>query len=210
MIDLTQYKELMKCKKQMKKIEKECDKQFRKEFRENPNLSSERYDELYLPYTKFKQEIYTSMLFKIFVELNPVVVEHRTGERLKFSEVFGTDFETINENVKMQIYMMAEESSVVYKFDEDLKNTKEDITVGGDFYFKEQLGFENDIFRKGQIETYGYMCGLPKKKWFSISSDEKTNFRKMFLAKSQREQARYMNENYGMNYNLNDFPDDEK
>ena len=210
MIDLTQYKELMKCKKQMKKIEKECDKQFRKEFKENPNLSSERYDEIYLPYSKFKQEIYTKMLYNIFIELNTVVVEHRTGERLRFIKVFGTDFEAIDENVKMQIYMMAEENSVVYKFDEDLKNTKEDITIGGDFYFKERPGFENDIFRKGQIETYGYMCGLPKKKWFSISSDEKTNFRKMFLAKSQREQARYMNENYGMNYNLNDFPDGEK
>ena len=210
MIDLTQYKELMKCKKHMTKIEKECEKQFRKEFRENPNMTMDRRHEILQPYYNIKDNVYTKMLFDILLELNPVVVEHRTGEHLRFNEVFGEDFETIYEKVKLHIYKMAEESSVIYKFYDNLKRTDEKIIKGGDYLDKENPGYENNIFRNGQISEYGYISGVPKKEWFSLTYEEKEKCEKIFLEKSQREQARYMNENYGMNYNLNDFPDDEK
>ena len=210
MIDLTQYKELMKCKKHMTKIEKECEKQFRKEFRENPNMTMDRRHEILQPYYDIKDNIYTKMLYDIFIDMNPIIIEHRTGERLKFLEVFGGNFEILDNRYKLQVYLMAEENSIMYKFLDDLKRTDDIVKKGGNYEKKMEIGFEAPILRNGLVKEDGYQCGLPLKTWRKLSYEERTYYDEEFCKKSQREQARYMNENYGMNYNLNDFPDDDK
>ena len=210
MIDLTQYKELMKCKKRMTKIEKECEKQFRKEFRENPNMTMDRRHEILQPYYDIKDNIYTKMLYDIFIDMNPIIIEHRTGEQLKFLEVFGKSYEILDNRYKLQVYLMAEENSIMYKFLDDLKRTDDIVKKGGNYEKKMEIGFEAPILRNGLVKEDGYQCGLPLKTWRKLSYEERTYYDEEFCKKSQREQARYMNENYGMNYNLNDFPDDEK
>ena len=210
MIDLTQYKELMKCKKQMTKIEKECEKQFRKEFRENPDMTMDRRHEILQPYYDIKDNVYTKMLYDIFIDMNPIIIEHRTGEQLKFLEVFGKNYEILDNRYKLQVYLMAEESSIMYKFLDDLKRTDDIIKEGGNYDYNLPVGGEPAILRNGKEIKEGYMFGLPYNIYRTTPNEDLKDYYEMWENLSPRGQARYMNEKYGMNYNLNDFPDDDK
>ena len=87
MIDLTQYEELTKVYKQAQKIDRECDKNFNKAKRINFEDATKNRRKFSEPIRQFQETIFAETAFKVLLKLNPVLIEHRTGKKLKFIEV---------------------------------------------------------------------------------------------------------------------------
>ena len=209
MIDLTQYKELMKCKKQMKKIEKECEKLVNKEKKINFEKAMEKYDEIYKPYKKYIHTTFAETVFNLLTQLNPKLIEHRTGKKLKFNEVFGDDFNKLNESMVIHLYKLANETSAIYKYEDEVKRLDEKILKGGDYLKPCEIGFETPVWRNGEELECSYQYGLPIEVWKQISYEEKVKNDEMFESLSQRERAEYMNKTYKMKYKLKNYSNEK-
>ena len=55
------------------------------------------------------------------------MIEHRTGKKLKFIEVFGRDFSKLAQRMALNVIMFVRESSITYKFKDDTKMLNERI-----------------------------------------------------------------------------------
>ena len=209
MIDLTQYEELTKVLKQAQKIEKESDNNFNKEKRINFDDAIKNIRKFSEPCREFQDTIFAKTAFEVLTHLNPILVEHRTGKKLKFSEVFGEDFEKLTEDMVIHVYKLVIEKSVFYKFKDDVKLLNGYVDEGGDYKKPCQIGVESPIWRNGEIIDYGYLYGLPRNVWEKMSYEERIANNEKFISMSQRERAEYMNKNYGMKYKLKDYSNDK-
>ena len=61
------------------------------------------------------------------------MIEHRTGKKLKFIEVFGRDFSKLAQRMALHVIMLVRESSIIYKFKDDVKKLNERIIKNGDY-----------------------------------------------------------------------------
>lgn len=133
MIDLTQYEELTKVYKQAQKLERECEKQVNKAKRIDFEKAMQDYDKIYEPYIKFRDTVLAQTIFNFLLKLNPVLIEHRTGKKLKFVEVFGRDFSKLTQSMVLHVIMLVRESSIIYKFQDEIKMLNERIIKNGDY-----------------------------------------------------------------------------
>ncbi len=209
MIDLTQYEELTKVLKQAQKLERECEKKVNKEKRIDFDKAMQNYDKIYEPYTIYQDTIFAKTAFEVLAHINPILVEHRTGKKLKFSEVFGDNFEKLTEDMAITIYLLVNETSVIYKFNDDVKKLHGEIEKGGEYSWKCELGFETPIWRNGEEIECGYEFGLPQDVRSEMTPEQRRQSRLAFEAMSDRERAEYMNKNYGMKYKLKDYSNDK-
>ncbi len=209
MIDLTQYEELTKVLKQAQKLERECEKKVNKEKRIDFDKAMQDYDKIYEPYTIYQDTIFAKTAFEVLSHINPILVEHRTGKKLKFSEVFGEDFEKLTEDMVIHVYKLVNELSVNYKFEEETKRLDGKIIKGGDYERPCQLGFETPIWRNGEEIERGYEFGAPLDVRSKMTPEQRRQSRLAFQAMSDRERAEYMNKNYGMKYKLKDYSNDK-
>ncbi len=205
MIDVTQYEKLLKVYKQSQKLERECEKKVNKEKRIDFDKAMQDYDKIYEPYTIYQDTIFAKTAFEVLTHLNPILVEHRTGKKLKFSEVFGEDFEKLTEDMVIHVYKLVNELSVNYKFKEETKRLDGKIIKGGDYEKPCQLGFETPIWRNGEEIERGYEFGAPLDVRSKMTPEQRRQSRLAFQAMSDRERAEYMNNNYGMKYKLKDY-----
>ena len=205
MIDLTQYEELTKVLKQAQKIERECDKNFNKAKRINFDDAIKNIRKFSEPCREFQDTIFAKTAFEVLTHLNPILVEHRTGKKLKFSEVFGEDFEKLTEDMVIHVYKLVNELSVNYKFEEETKRLDGKIIKGGDYERPCQLGFETPIWRNGEEIDSGYEYGISYLEQRDMTVEERIQNMNKFLSMSDRERAEHMNKNYGMKYKLKDY-----
>ena len=209
MIDLTQYEELTKVYKQAQKLERECEKQVNKAKRINFEKAMQDYDRIYEPYIKFRDTIFAETAFNVLLKINPVLIEHRTGKKLKFVEVFGRDFNKLTKSMVLHVIMLVRESSIVYKFKVDVKMLNEISIKNGDYERPCQVGFESPIWRNGEEIDAGYQYGIPSDEWLNLSYEGKVKNDEKFESMSQRERAEYMNKNYGMKYKLKNYSNEK-
>ncbi len=209
MIDLTQYEELTKVYKQAQKIDRECDKNFNKAKRINFEDATKNRRKFSEPIRQFQETIFAETAFKVLLKLNPVLIEHRTGKKLKFVEVFGRDFNKLTKSMAINVYIMVCEKSIVYKFKEEVKMVNGQIDEGGDYKRPCQIGFEMPIWRDGKEIDSGYQYGIPSNEWLKLSYDGKVKNDNKFESMSQRERAEYMNKNYGMKYKLKNYSNEK-
>ena len=209
MIDLTQYEELTKVLKQAQKIERERDKNFNKAKRINFDDAIKNIRKFSEPCREFQNTIFAKTAYEVLTNLNPILVEHRTGKKLKFSEVFGEDFEKLTEDMVIHVYKLVNELSVNYKFEEETKRLDGKIIKGGDYERPCQLGFETPIWRNGEEIERGYEFGAPLDVRSKMTPEQRRQSRLAFQAMSDRERAEYMNNNYGMKYKLKDYSNDK-
>ena len=209
MIDLTQYEELTKVYKQAQKLERECEKQVNKAKLINFEKAMQDYDKMYEPYIKFRDTVLAQTIFNFLLKLNPVLIEHRTGKKLKFVEVFGRDFSKLTQSMVLHVIMLVRESSIIYKFQDDIKMLNERIIKNGDYEKLCQIGFETPIWRNGEEIDGGYQYGIPSNEWLKLSYDGKVKNDNKFESMSERERAEYMNKNYGMKYKLKNYSDEK-
>ena len=209
MIDLTQYEELTKVYKQAQKIDKECDKNFNKAKRINFEEATKNRRNFSEPIRQFQDTIFAETAFNVLLKINPVLIEHRTGKKLKFVEVFGRDFNKLNKSMAINIYIMVCEKSIVYKFKEEVKMVNGQIDEGGDYKRPCQIGFEMPIWRDGKEIDSGYEYGISYAEKRKMSLEEIEKRMDKFELMSQRERAEYMNKNYGMKYKLKNYSDEK-
>ncbi len=209
MIDLTQYEELTKVYKQAEKLERECEKQVNKAKRINFEKAMQDYDKIYQPYTTFQDTIFAETGFNVLFKINPVLIEHRTGKKLKFVEVFGRDFSKLTKDMIIHVYKLVIETSVVYKFKDDVKMVNGQIAEGGKYKKPCQIGFEMPIWRNGEEIDAGYQYGIPSDEWSNLPYEGKVKNDEKFISMSKRERAEYMNKNYGMKYKLKNYSDEK-
>ena len=209
MIDLTQYEELTKVYKQAQKLERECEKQVNKAKLINFEKAMQDYDKIYEPYIKFRDTVLAQTIFNFLLKLNPVLIEHRTGKKLKFVEVFGRDFSKLTQSMVLHVIMLVRESSIIYKFQDDIKMLNERIIKNGDYDKPCQIGFEMPIWRNGEELDSGFEFGLPLYIKIKMTSEQLKKHRIIFKSMSQRERAEYMNKNYGMKYKLKNYSDEK-
>ncbi len=209
MIDLTQYEELAKVYKQSQKLERECEKNFNKAKRINFDEAIKIRRKFSEPCREFQNTIFAKTAFEVLTHINPILVEHRTGKKLKFSEVFGEDFEKLTEDMTINVYLLANEISVVYKFVDDVKMLNGEIKKGGDFEKSCQIGFETPIWRNGEEIDSGYEYGISYLEQRDMTIEERMQNMNKFLSMSDRERAEHMNKNYGMKYKLKDYSNDK-
>lgn len=205
MIDLTQYEELTKVYKQAQNLERECEKEVNKEKRIDFDKAMENYDKIYEPYMQYKYDVLAREVFKALTKLNPILVEHRTGKRLSFVEIFGGDFNKLSKTMINNLLMLTREKSIVYKFEDDAKLLNGSFDHGGDYSWQNKIGFESSIWRNGEEVDCGYQYGMPKNMRDKLSYDDKVKNDEKFESMSDRERAEYMNNNYGMKYKLKDI-----
>ena len=209
MIDLTQYEELTKVYKQAQKIDRECDKNFNKAKRINFEEATKNRRKFSEPIRQFQNTIFAETAFNVLLKLNPVLIEHRTGKKLKFIEVFGRDFSKLTKDMIIHVYKLVIETSVVYKFKDDVKMVNGQIAEGGNYKKPCQVGVERPIWRNGEEIDAGYLYGIPTYKWEIISYEERMSYIEKFLSMSERERAEYMNKNYGMKYKLKNYSNEK-
>ena len=209
MIDLTQYEELTKVYKQAQKLERECEKQVNKAKRIDFEKAMQDYDKIYEPYTTFQDTIFAETGFNVLLKINPVLIEHRTGKKLKFIEVFGRDFNKLTKSMVITIYLLINETSVMYKFKDDVKMPNGNINKGGKYESPCQIGFETPVWRNGEEIECCYECGIPQEVRSKMTPAERIQNRLKFQSMSQRERAEYMNKNYGMKYKLKNYSDEK-
>ncbi len=145
MIDLTQYEELTKVLKQAQKLERECEKKVNKEKRIDFDKAMQDYDKIYEPYTQYKYDVLAKEVFNTLNRLNPILVEHRTGKRLTFVEIFGGDFNKLSKTMINNLVMLIREKSIVYKFEDDVKLLNGSFDHGGDYAWKNKIGFDQKV-----------------------------------------------------------------
>ena len=209
MIDLTQYEELTKVYKQAQKIDRECDKNFNKAKRINFEEATKNRRKFSEPIRQFQDTVFAETAFKILLKLNPVLIEHRTGKKLKFVEVFGRDFSKLTKIMAITIYLLINEISVMYKFKDDVKMLNGDINKGGKYESPCQIGFETPVWRNGEEIECCYECGIPQEVRSKMTPAERIQNRLKFQSMSQRERAEYMNKNYGMKYKLKNYSNEK-
>ena len=209
MIDLTQYEELTKVYKQAQKIDRECDKNFNKAKRINFEEATKNRRKFSEPIRQFQDTVFAETAFKVLLKLNPVLIEHRTGKKLKFIEVFGRDFNKLTKSMAINVYIMVCEKSIVYKFKEEVKMVNGQIDEGGDYKRPCQIGFEMPIWRDGKEIDSGYEYGISYAEKRKMSLEEIEKRMDKFELMSQRERAEYMNKNYGMKYKLKNYSNEK-
>ena len=209
MIDLTQYEELTKVYKQAQKIDRECDKNFNKAKRINFEEATKNRRKFSEPIRQFQNTIFAETAFNVLLKLNPVLIEHRTGKKLKFIEVFGRDFSKLTKDMIIHVYKLVIETSVVYKFKDDVKMVNGQIAEGGKYKKSCQIGFEMPIWRNGEEIDAGYQYGIPSDEWSNLPYEGKVKNDEKFISMSKRERAEYMNKNYGMKYKLKNYSDEK-
>ena len=209
MIDLTQYEELTKVYKQAQKIDRECDKNFNKAKRINFEEATKNRRNFSEPIRQFQDTIFAETAFNVLLKINPVLIEHRTGKKLKFVEVFGRDFNKLTKSMIMHVYKLVIETSVVYKFKDDVKMPNGNINKGGKYESPCQIGFETPVWRNGEEIECCYECGIPQEVRSKMTPAERIQNRLKFQSMSQRERAEYMNKNYGMKYKLKNYSDEK-
>ena len=209
MIDLTQYEELTKVYKQAQKIDRECDKNFNKAKRINFEEATKNRRKFSEPIRQFQNTIFAETAFKVLLKLNPVLIEHRTGKKLKFVEVFGRDFSKLTQSMVLHVIMLVRENSIIYKFQDEIKMLNERIIKNGDYEKPCQIGFETPIWRNGEELDSGFEFGLPLYIKIKMTLEQLKKHRIIFKSMSQRERAEYMNKNYGMKYKLKNYSDEK-
>ena len=209
MIDLTQYEELTKVYKQAQKIDRECDKNFNKAKRINFEDATKNRRKFSEPIRQFQDTIFAETAFNVLLKINPVLIEHRTGKKLKFVEVFGRDFNKLTKSMTTHVYKLVIETSVVYKFKDDVKMVNGQIDKGGNYKEQCQVGAERPIWRNGEEIDAGYQYGIPTDEWRAMTYEESLAKVKKFESMSKRERAEYMNKNYGMKYKLKNYSNEK-
>jgi hypothetical protein len=139
------------------------------------------------------REEYASVVFHIFCEIDPVLIEQRTGNLIKFSSVYGYNFAKLNEDMKIQLVNYANMGAHIYGLNEEVKSPEGKIIPAG--VSPARLGNETQVWRNGEVMDRGFINGIPTgeiakmtpeerlthgRKWRTMTDEQKIEFMKQY------------------------------
>ncbi len=129
--------------------------------------------------------------FEILIKLNPFVRERRTNSFFHFKDIYGEDFDALEDDIKEHIPQYLDIGSCVYPLCEQVEGPDGDIEDVEE-YRPCSIGYETPIWKDGKVVDYGYDCGVPINYFYQLSKDVKRDQDYKWDAMSQEEKEEWM------------------
>ena len=189
MIKFTDYQDLVK---DYKKNEKLFDKAHRLDNKRNATDNDiERAKALLEEYGKFKRSVLARKTFEILIKLNPFVRERRTNSFFHFKDIYGEDFDALEDDIKEHIPQYLDIGSCVYPLCEQVERPDGDIEEVEE-YRPCSIGSETPIWKDGKVVDYGYESGVPCNYFGKFEPDIRVQHGRAWRAMSQEEKEEWM------------------
>lgn len=189
MIKFTEYKDLVK---DYKEYEKLFNASIRAKSKRNPTQSDiERAEALLEKCKNIEKNVLPRKTFEILVKLNPFVRERRTNSFFHFKDIYGEDFDAIEDDIKGHIAQYLDIGSCVYPLCEQVEGADGDIQDVKE-YVPCSIGYEEPIWKDGKVVDYGYESGVPRNYFGKFEPDIRVQLGRAWRAMSQEEKEEWM------------------
>ena len=168
MIKFTDYQDLVKDYKKNKKLYNKSHKLG--EYNRSKSDWAES-DVLFKQAQEFDKTVLARKTFEILVKLNPFVRERRTNSFFHFKDIYGEDFDAIEDDrIRAEIVDYLDIGSYPYPLCEQIERPDGDIEEVEE-YEPCDTGYETPIWKDGKVVDYGYDCGIPSNYFYQLPND---------------------------------------
>ncbi len=132
-------------------------------------------------------------IFDVFININPTLIEVRTGKKFDFVSVYGHNFDCLTEGMIIQLSNYASINSNVYSTDTEIK--KPDGKGFVEVHEKSpRIGFEPPIWRNGKVVDHGFNIGLPTDDYKKITPELRLEHSRKWRIMSDSDKKKFMKE----------------
>ena len=189
MIKFTEYKDLVKDYEKNEKLFHTAHRLNNK--RNATDNDVKRAEALLEEYGKFRNTVLARKTFEILVKLNPFVRERRTNSFFHFKDIYGEDFDALEDKIKAHIAQYLDIGSYPYPLCEQIERPDGDIKDVEE-YEPCETGYETPIWKDGKVVDYGYECGVPSNYFWKFEPDIRVQHGRVWDAMSQEEKEEWM------------------
>jgi hypothetical protein len=139
MIDFRKFNEIMQYYEKYHKLQMVCQRYSHGNQQEKYNIAAEKRD-------NYKYNIYALAVFRAMSLLNPMMMDCKTNQQKHFNEIFGTDFEKLDNGTRGQLAGLMVGNYYQFQFLEQVTTVEGKILKTITMYDRKKTDGKSEIY----------------------------------------------------------------